>query len=50
VINKIELTAELERLKADMSALLDMPMDSPEVKAWTKRILEIKALLSQKTH
>jgi|TARA_R110002050_G_scaffold75247_2_gene161409 hypothetical protein len=50
VINEAELTAELERLKADMSALLDKPMDSPEVKAWTKRILEIKAQLNQKTH
>jgi hypothetical protein len=48
--SEAELTAELERLKADIPALLDKPMDSPEVKAWTKRILEIKAQLSQITH
>ncbi|NCN68042.1 MAG: hypothetical protein GW908_11565 [Thiomicrospira sp.] len=48
--SETELMAELEDLKADMSALMDKPTDSPEVKAWTKRILEIKAQLSQKTH
>jgi hypothetical protein len=44
------LKAELENLKLNMPALLDKPMDSPEVKAWTKRILEIKDQLIQKTH
>ena len=48
--SETDLMAELEGLKADMSALMDKPMDSPEVKAWIRQTLEIKAQLSQKTH
>jgi hypothetical protein len=36
------LKAELEKLKVDMSALMDKPMDSPEVKEWQERVLAIK--------
>ena len=43
--SEAELTAELERLKADMSALLDKPIDSPEVAAWKERVLEVKKLI-----
>jgi len=45
---EVELMAELERLKADMSALLDKPVDSPEAREWAKRFLEIKESLEIK--
>jgi hypothetical protein len=48
--SETDLMAELESLKADMSALMDKPTDSQEVKAWTKRILEIKTQLNFKKH
>jgi hypothetical protein len=36
------LKAELENLKLNMPALMDKPMDSPEVKEWVERVLAIK--------
>jgi hypothetical protein len=42
-----ELKVELEKLKADMLFLMDKPMDSPEVKEWTSRILAIRSLLTK---
>lgn len=45
-----ELAAELESLKVGMSALMDKPMDSPEVKQWVNRILAIKSGLNKVTN
>jgi hypothetical protein len=42
------LKAELENLKVDMSALMDKPMGSPEVKEWQERVLAIKNELNTK--
>jgi hypothetical protein len=41
------LKAELEKLKVDMSALMDKPMDSPEAKAWLERVIAIKNELNK---
>nr|WP_173283777.1 hypothetical protein [Shewanella sp. 33B] len=41
------LKAELESLKADTPELMDLPMDSPEVKKWQERVLSIKGKLNQ---
>lgn len=41
------LNAELENLKLNMPALMDNPMDSPEVKAWQERVLAIKNKLKR---
>jgi hypothetical protein len=40
------LKAELESLKVDTSALMDKPMDSPEVSKWVERVLAIKNKLN----
>jgi hypothetical protein len=40
------LKAELENLKLNMPALMDKPMDSPEVKEWMERVLAIKNKLN----
>lgn len=42
--------AELNELKADMSAIMDKAMDSPEVKKWTNRVLAVKDLVPAKKH
>lgn len=44
------LKAELENLKLNMPALMDKPMDSPEVKAWQERVLAIKNKLNKTAH
>ena len=44
------LKAELEKLKVDMSALMDKPVDSPEAKAWLERVLAIKNKLNKTAH
>jgi hypothetical protein len=44
------LKAELENLKLNMPALMDKPMDSPEVKEWMERVLVIKNKLNKKAH
>jgi hypothetical protein len=41
-----ELKVELEKLKADMSLIMDCSADSPEVKEWIGRVLAIKAELA----
>ena len=38
------LKAELENLKLNMPAIMDKPMDSPEVKEWMERVLVIKKI------
>ncbi|KPZ67249.1 MULTISPECIES: hypothetical protein [unclassified Shewanella] len=48
--SKAELMAELESLMLELNELMDMPADSPEVKSWSNRVLEIKEQLSQKIH
>jgi hypothetical protein len=45
-----ELLAELERLKAEAPLLMDKQVNSPEVTAWTQKVLAIKGQLSRKVH
>lgn len=44
------LKAELEKLKVDMSELMDKSVDSPEAKAWLERVLSIKNELNKTAH
>jgi hypothetical protein len=44
------LKAELEKLKVDMSELMDKSVDSPEAKAWLERVLAIKNELNKTAH
>lgn len=44
------LKAELEKLKVDMSEIMDKSVDSPEAKAWLERVLAIKNELNKTAH
>ena len=45
-----ELKVELEKLKADMSLIMDCSADSQEVKGWVARVLEIKRKMENSVH
>ncbi|MBB1319903.1 hypothetical protein H5123_19980 [Shewanella sp. SR43-4] len=48
--SEAELMAELKQLQAELSLLMDLPANSPEARAWAKRVLEIKESLEIKKH
>ena len=48
--SEAELMAELKRLQAGLSLLMDLPVNSPEAQEWAKRVLEIKEALAIKKH